>query len=211
MSTIIVKIITVILGLSKLSVVKLINLVESIEVKMTGNVYFPTPEPDMITIVKAKEALVNASALAAKGGLADTALVKVRRRELSLLLNTLRAYVETISNMDPLTAETVALTSGMGVKKMSLPPKNVFKVKNTKASGIVKITCPRVKDDVTFDFESTATPKDETTYVAVGPSTKCTRTIAGLTFATNYSFRYMVLNRKTGESAWSNPITLVVT
>ena len=211
MSTIIVKIITVILGISKLSVEKLINLVESIEVKMDGNVNFPTPLPDMITIQKAKDGLANASALAAKGGVAATALVKVRRRELTLLLKTLRAYIETISNLDPLTAETVALTSGMGVKKMVLPPKNVFKVKNTKVSGIVKITCPRIKDDVTFDFESTATPKDETTYVTVGPSTKCTRTISGLTSVTNYSFRYMVLNRKTGESNWSNPITLVVT
>ena len=211
MSTIIVKFITVILGLSKLTVEKLIKLVEVIEVKMEGNPNFLIPSPDLALIGKAKDELINAVAVAAKSGVAANAMVKVKRRELSLLLKTLCAYVETISNQDPATAEAVALTSGMGVKKMVLPPKNVFKVKNSKVSGVVKITCPRAKDDITFDFESSSTPSDEKSFVAIGPSTKANRTISGLTFATNYSFRYMVLNRKTGESAWSNVITLVVT
>lgn len=211
MSGIIVKIITVVLGYSRLSVAKLVAAVESVIFKMDGNANFPTPVPDLITITAAKNELVDAAAEALKGGPAATAMVKVKRRALMLHMTSLRGYVETTSNTDAATAEQVALTSGMGVKRMTLPPKNVFRVKNTKVSGVVKITCPKVKDDVTFNFESTSTPDLPLSYVAIGADTKSTRTISGLRFATNYSFRYSKLNRKTGQSTWSDVITLVVT
>ena len=90
MSTKILKIVKVILGFSNLSVSKLVDAVESILGKMTGNISFPLPTPDLATVEKAKNNLRDAVAKAKKGSVADKALVPEMRRTLMLLMFPLR-------------------------------------------------------------------------------------------------------------------------
>ena len=200
----------VVLKASRLSIAKLVEYVESILLKMKGNLNFPTPAPDLITIGKATDALKDAASDAAQGSKAAKALVIVKRRELMLLLEPLRAYVQSTANDDAPTAEQVAISSGMFVKKMNPIPVRTFKVVNTTTSGTVKITCPKNKGDITFDYQYTTTPDDVKSFVSIGALPKVTRLISKLTVGVKYSFRYSAIN-KDGQSDWSNLIVITVT
>ena len=210
MSTLIVKVITVVLKFSSLNTAKLIEAVNSVLLKMTSNSNFPTPDPPLATITTQVTVLEKAAANAKNGTKAAKAQVPVERRALMLMMKTLKAYVETIANGDAVTAEQVALTSGMSVKKVTAPPKRKFSVKNLAISGMVKLTCPRNKGDKMFDYCYTITPDDLTSYINIGPLTKVTRTVDGLGVGKKYYFRYRYFTKE-GASDWSDAINIIIT
>ena len=210
MQNIIVKVVIVVLKASRLSAAKLVEYVESILLKMIGNLSFPTPTPDLKTVALANEDFKTALSNAAQGSKAAKALVAVKRRELMLLLEQLRGYVQSTANNDAPTAEQVAISSGMFVKKMRPIPLRTFKVMNTITSGTVKLTCPKNKGDITFDYQYTTTPDDIKSYVSIGALPKVTRLIIKLTVGVKYSFRYSAIN-KDGQTDWSNVIVITVT
>ena len=193
-----------------MSVTTVIATVESILVKMAGNTNFTTPVPPLVDIEGEKDDLKAAAALAKNGSTAQKAMVKVKLRILMLSMKALRSYVEITANTgDPLLAEEVALSSGMGVKKMTPRPKRVFTVMNTSIPGSVKVFCATVKNATAYDFEYTKTPADETTYVSAGVKPSATRVVNDLPSVTEYWFRWCSIS-KTGRGAWSDPIKVVV-
>ncbi len=193
-----------------MSVATVIATVESIVLKMTTNTNFTTPTPTLTTVTGLKDDLKAAAADAANGSKAAKALVKVKLRSLKLSMKTLRAYVETIANANALTAEQVALSSGMGVKAVTPRQKRIFTVLNTDILGAVKVFCPRKKGDVAFEFEYTTTPADERSYVSTGPKASATRTVPDLESVKEYWFRWAAIT-KTGRGSWSDPISITVT
>ena len=209
MSSAVVKVVKVILALSKLSASKLVEAVESILSKMSGNTNFPIPNPALTEVGKAKDQLVNAVAKAKKGSVADKALVPEFRLALMLLLYPLRSYVEDISNSDPSTALSVALSSGMGVRKTTTPPKRTFRVKNLLLEGSVKLSCPKLKGQLLFNYKYSNTPDVLTSFVEIGALPRVTRTVADLTPAKTYTFMYCAIS-KFGTTDWSDPITILV-
>ncbi len=209
MNTIIVKVITVILKLSRLSVANVVETVESILSKMAGNANFTTPNPSLASIGLEKDDLKATAAAAQNGSRAAKALVKVKLRILLLSMSTLRAYVQTVANTDASTAEQVALSSGMGVKRITPRGKRIFTVRNTTIPGQVKMFTGRVKHATAYDFEYKKATDTDAGYVSAGILPSATRTVSGLISTTPYSFRWCSIS-KTGRSAWSNIITIVV-
>ena len=209
MSTVIVKIITVILKLGRLSVANVVRTVESVVEKMTTNTHFTTPNPTLATITTQKDELRDAAAAALNGSTAQKALVKVKLRTLLLSMDTLRAYVQTVANSNAETAEEVALSSGMSVKRVTPRKKRVFTAVNTNLPGQVKVFTGRVNGATMYEFEFTATPGDDKSWESAGVNTSATRIVSYLTSVTEYSFRWCSIS-KDGRSAWSNVITLVV-
>ena len=210
MSTVIVKMITVILKLGKLPVATVISTVESIVLKMTGNPFFTTPTPTLTVVTGLKDDLKAAAADAKNGTTAAKALVKVKRRILIQSMNSLCAYVQTITDLNAVTAEQVALSAGMSVKSMTPRQKRIFTVLNTLTLGSVKVFCPRAKGDVAFEFEYTKTPADERSYVSTGAKSSATRIVSGLPSITEYWFRWAAIT-KDGRGNWSDPISITVT
>ena len=188
---------------------KVITVVESIVTKMTGNTNFITPNPPLATITTQKDELSVAAAEAENGNRVQKAAVKVKLRTLLLSMETLRAYVQTTANNDSDTAEEVALSSGMDIKKMNPRGKRVFSVINTSIPGQVKTYCALVDKATAYDFEFTATPDDENSYVSAGVKSSATRVVSDLTNGTEYFFRWCSIS-KDGRSAWSDPISTYV-
>ena len=122
MATTTVKIVQVVMAFISQSVLKFIAGVDSVIEKMTGNTSFTTPNPSLADITMQKDALVTAAADAKDGSKEQKADVKVKARALRLAMRTLGAYVETVAKENPLTAEKVALCSGMGVKRFTWVP-----------------------------------------------------------------------------------------
>ena len=209
MSTTIIKIITVVLKLAGLPAATVISMVESVLSKMTANTNFTTPNPPLATITTEKDELVTALADAQNGSRAAKAVVKVKLRTLMLSMETLRAYVQTVSNGNAETAEEVALSSGMDVKRITPRARRQFTVVNTALPGQLKTYTGRVKYASSYDFEYKKADSADAEYVSAGVLPSATRIISDLSSATEYSVRWCSIS-KDGRSAWSSPINIVV-
>lgn len=208
MSTIIVnKIMTAVLKLNGLAAAKVIKIVNAIVTKMTGNVNFTTPNPTLPSITT--QVGVVSTALSNATNKPTRAVLAVQLRLLMLMMTTLRAYVQTVANVNAETAEAVVLSSGMDVKKITPRQKRIFNVVNTLISGTVKAGCPKVKGGRAYAFQYTSTPEDPKSMISAGilPAAECT--VEDLVSGTEYTFYYASIT-KTGQSDWSDGISIVV-
>ncbi len=198
-----------VLKLAGLPAATVISMVESILLKMTGNTNFTTPNPPLATITTEKDELVDAVADAQNGSRAAKAVVKVKLRTLMLSMATLRAYVQTVANTNAETAEEVALSSGMDVKRINPRARRQFTVVNTALPGQLKTYTGRVKNASSYDFEYKKTNSADEEYVSAGVLPSATRIISDLTSGVEYQVRWCSIS-KDGRSAWSSPINIIV-
>ena len=178
---------------------------------MTGNAFFPTPNPTLVKITLAATALQTAFDNAQGGGPAQTAVLHQKREAMETLLITEGHTVEDIAN-DPVNSVTgpdaIILSAGMDVKHFTPRQKKVFTAESGKLPGSVILTAEHVRIG-THEWQYSPDAFDSKAWKEVDPTSKATVTIQGLESAKRYFFRHRSVS-KDGPSAWDGPIEFIV-
>jgi hypothetical protein len=192
----------VVLKMTGLSIPEKIERSRFIVTSMTGNGNFPTPSPALDAITTCTINLEIASLASEGGGVDDTANMHAKELLLELALKSLTAYVEEIANSNPLDAETIILSAGMGVKAPGGRSSKDFEVTPTGNTDEVKLSI-RSSPRATFIFQMTTDVGNPASWTAIGRSTRATMVKSGLTSGTRYYFRSAMIE-KNGQNPWSD-------
>jgi len=185
----------------------LIALAKSIVQSMTGNATFPTPEPPLATVTQAITDLETAQSAATARTHGAVAARNDKRTALVALLEQLRAYVQKIADANLDNAPAIIQSAGMNPRKVASRTKRVFAAKNGAVSGQVHLVTEAAARRASYDWEY-STDGGKTWQLL--PSTLQAKTVMnGLQAATTVSFRYRAVT-KTGETDWSQPISILV-
>jgi hypothetical protein len=184
----------------------LVTLAQAIVQAMTGNASFPTPEPALATVTAAVTSLESAEVASKARTKGATAVRDDQRTALVTLLDQLKAYVQKIADANVETAAAIIESAGMAVRKTPVRSKRVFAVKQASVSGAAVLTVPRAAARASYEWEYGI---DGKTWQLATATLKAKTTIAGLTPATMYYFRYCAVT-KAGVSDWSQVVSLVV-
>jgi hypothetical protein len=199
---------TVALLLAKKSTPQIIADAKSYVQKMTGNTNFPTPSPSLATVstqIATLEASYSVSLTKAKGAAAQ---MHSDLKTLSSTLKNLAAYVENTANADPDNAEAIINSAGMTVKKHTPLPPKVFSVKQGATSGVVEVNSKAVSR-ASYIYQYTTDQTNANSWVDGYKNAKVKGFITGLTPGIRYYFRVATIST-TGESSWSNVISMLV-
>ncbi|MGA7123948.1 MAG: fibronectin type III domain-containing protein [Polyangiaceae bacterium] len=198
---------TVALELPK-SVPPLIVYAQGIVKRMTANPAFANPTPALAVITSAVDDLqtAEASALARTKGAA--AIRNAKRTALIVLLQQLRAYIQTTADANPPTlAASVIQSSGVAVRKTATRQARTFAAKQGKVSGTAAVTAKTAAKRASYEWQySTDGGK---TWISAPATLQSKTSIAGLTPGATVQIRYRAVT-KSGEGDWSQSQSLIV-
>jgi hypothetical protein len=152
---------------------------------------------------------------ATKTGTKGTVPVRnAKRAVLVTTLESLRMYVQSLSDANPEQSAAIASAASMAVAKLPLHAKPVLQAKLGASSGTVILIANAtllvgrgVRKKATFNWESSA--DGGKTWTAVPSTPLSSTTVAGLTPLTTYAFRVCVtVSKVVGE--WSQAVSLLV-
>ncbi|HEY0030017.1 MAG TPA: fibronectin type III domain-containing protein [Bacteroidia bacterium] len=195
------------LKLSKLSVPLKIDRGNYIVSSMTGNPSFPSPVPSLATIKSNVVDLEAARVAALGGGVEDTSNMHDKADKLELSLKLLAAYVESIANENPDTAETVIQSAGMEVKVMTTHSSPEFKVSITENPGEVRLVTKHNRNS-TFIWQISTKPGEEGDWKQIDQTTRSRITVSKLDSGTRYYFRVARVD-KSGIHPWSHVLNII--
>lgn len=226
------------LGFSRLSVANKILTARSVVAQMTLNATsFPTPNPDLLTVTDATNALEAAAQAALKGGTDKTLAKHLAEQNLNQLMSQLQDYVQSASQGDPLVIES----SGMEVRNNPTPASLPGTVLDARASvgsnpGEIQLNWGTVKGaksyvvemqmpqdgplppyptpdnpDPVSDDGTTAVitaPTTELTWIRIDTITRSRLTVKNLNTGTVYGFRIAAINAA-GQGGYSQVVSSV--
>jgi len=199
----------VIINFAHLSVELLIELAWFIISKMTGNVYFTTPDPTLASITALVKDLETKNTLAQEGGRQAHSDMLDARDALLAALRSLGLYVEKIADGN----ETILISSGFPLTKDHLPKRrDNFWAKRGPNAGDILVGCvayPKAKAYVWQRFVGTNPPTDDNLWVWSGVSTQTKMGLTNLDSGSRVWLRYCAVT-KNGMMEWSNPIDIIV-
>jgi hypothetical protein len=115
-------------------------------------------------------------------------------------------YVQLVADADPSTAEAVIQSAGLFVRKQVVHTKAPLEAEPGEVPGSATLSAKSAGRRAAYEWQFSTDQKNWTN----APSTLQAKTvIVGLTSATTYYFRCRPI-LKTGESAWSQVVSLVV-
>jgi hypothetical protein len=196
-----------VLRLSRLSVQDKVTKAKFVVASMTGNAYFPTPNPELSVITTDADNLETAAAVAEGGGIKLTADMHAKEDVLVRDLKVLMAYVEEIANSAVNLPNAVAIITSAGMEvKISHPhgPTD-FQVNTTGVMGEIKCRTAYV-NGVIYHWQQSS---DGITWVDIGVSRKSAFTQGELTLGARYHFRFAI-EEDNGIGPWSDSVSIVV-
>jgi hypothetical protein len=195
------------LGLTHLSVAQMMANATHYVQQMTGNAWFPSPNPTLATVTAQTGTLSSAYNLALTRVKGSSAAMNQDRKTLHVTLMALAAYVENIANANPAKAVEILQSSGMPEKKQAVRTPKKFSVVNGKLKGTVILNTKAVKGSA-YIYQMTTDPNTPSSWTTIytGPKVKFTKT--GLTSTTHYFFREAI-NVKGIQGDWSAALDLV--
>ncbi len=156
------------------------------------------------------------AAIAALTGAESNALARTKgaatarndkRAALVALLQQLRTYVQTVADADAENSAAIIQSAGFAVKKTAVRKPRVFDAVQGAVSGTVKLVTRSAGPRSAYDWEySTDGGK---TWLLLPSTVQATTTVTGLTAGTTVQFRVRAVT-KSGESDWSQPVSLIV-
>jgi hypothetical protein len=190
-----------------LPVVALIKFTQALIAAMTGNAFFPTPNPPIPVVAKAL-ALLDTTETATKTRAKGTVAARNAAR-LALVsdLHAWKAYVQQVADANPEQAAAIIASAGMTVRKATARTKLPFAAKFGPTSGTVHLTAKSAAVRASYDWAWSA--DGGKTWTEVSPTLQAKTTITGLPVATNCFFRYRPVT-KAGAGDWSLPTALIV-
>jgi len=183
-----------------------ITFAQAVYTAVTGNAYFPSPNPPLATL-DADIAALNAAETAVLSRVKGA--VEARDAKLAIVKNDLgvmRTYVQSIADANPSNAATIIESAGMKVRTVTLHDKPALSVKLGDVSGSVLLAAKAAADRAAYDWQYST---DQKTWTEAPQTLKAKTRIAGLTAGTTYYFRVQSLIRA-GEQNWSQVVSLLV-
>lgn len=180
--------------------------------KISGNPFFATPIPALLTITTALADFMAAINAAVNR---DKQLVEAKNAKRETVLNLLAAlgnYVEDVANdpaSAPATPAEVIESAGMRPRPFVARGKQVWEVFRGVFSGTVKLFAAAIKRGI-HEWQYTSTPLDEDSWISLPSTTKARTTISGLTPMTYVYCRHRTVT-KNGTSDWEghDPIAVI--
>jgi hypothetical protein len=179
---------------------------EHIVQEMTGNAYFPKPNPSLATIAKLIDALRAAESLAQTRARGTAQARNAALSDLLTALHALKAYVQQVADADHEHAVAIIESSGFAVKKPTTRSKSVFEVRQGHKSGLVRIMVRSVGKRVAYRWQYS---EDGAHWIDLEPTLSAQTTLDSLTPGKTYYFRFAVVT-KNGRSDWSEPYSFMV-
>jgi hypothetical protein len=174
--------------------------------RMANNPFFPSPNVPIATLFAQIEELAAAQALTLSRRGTGKARDASYQRVLASLM-ALKTYVERVANERRQDGEVLIASAGMSVKQTRGPNKPLFKVKQLKTSGWVRLEVRHPGRVATFYWQRSI---DGKTWIDEEDSVVAHLDVHGLTPGVLYWFRYRVRTSKGLGGDWSDPITLLV-
>ena len=174
---------------------------------MTGNPVFPNPVPTLAAVSTAVGNLATAETEALTRNRTAVALRDEKLAVVTVMLQELRGYVQSVADASPPTAASIIESAGMALRKRGVRPPRVFAVKPGPVSGSVNVVAARVGPRASYEWQYS--PDGGKTWLAAPPTTKASTVITGLTPVTIVEFRYRAVT-PSGVADWSQPLALNV-
>lgn len=193
------------LAMAFLSIAQKLIKTRFVITRMTGNPYFPSPNPTLATIATAANNLEAAALKAKTGGPDDTAAMRRKEVALDLLMRQLASYIESVANQNATTAEEVILSSGLEVQHKGAYIRSPFKAATTRNPGEIKVQYKAVPNSV-FHFQM-CTDLSKPDWKTISETTRSRILVTGLTPGMWYYFRVRVLSKNT-PTDWSEIISV---
>lgn len=159
-------------GASRLTPSDLAVKTNYVVAKMTGNLAFATPSPDLATVTAASTALENALEAAKSRASEAIAAKNEAARTLRALLTDLARYVNSVAEGD----SAIALSSGF---EAALPPAPIvlaapaeLRARMSAYAGAIDLSWARVRGSRLYEVQMTATPDVEASWQTVGTTTR---------------------------------------
>jgi hypothetical protein len=184
-----------------------ISFAQQIATAMTGNAYFPTPNPPLSTL-EADVAALNTAEAAVLSRVKGAA--EARNSKLATVrsdLEVLRTYVQSIADAaNPTNAEAIIESSGLAVRKTAVRNKPALAAKQGSVSGSVNVAAKSAGSRAAYDWQYST---DQKTWTSLPPTLQAKTGVSGLTAGTLYYFRVQPLT-KDGEQNFSEIVSLIV-
>jgi len=180
----------------------------------TNKAQLPAPPVPLATLLAQIQDLETAEQATKTGTKGTVAVRNAKRAVLVTSLESLRMYVQSLSDANPEQSAAIASAASMFVAKVPLHAKPVLQAKPGASSGSVVLVANAslligrgVRKKATFNWESSA--DGGKTWVAAPSTPLSTTTVTGLTPLITYAFRVSVIvSKMAGE--WSQAVTLLV-
>ncbi len=189
------------------SVPALITLAKTIVTEMTGNQNFPTTDPPLPTVtggINDLDTAEHAAVMRTKGAVAAR---NEKRAVLVQMLQGLKGTVQKGADANPEQAGSIIQSAGMSVRKQAAHKKRGFAVAPGAVTGTVKLTTASAGHRSSYEWQF-STDGGKTWQNA--PSTiQAKTTILGLQPGATVYFRFRAVI-KTGETDWSEPLSIIV-
>ncbi len=177
--------------------------------QMTGNPYFTTPNPTLISVTNASTAADVAYKKSQVGGPKDTEDMHAKVIVLDALLTALGNYVEFIANQTPANAEAIISSAGIQMKSRgSINIPILFADKGTTPAS-VKLRRKSGGQRVAYKWQYSKDPFGDATWVNAGESTIASFEIDGLELMKRYWFRVAIV-KGTSQGEFTDPVTFVI-
>ena len=179
----------------------------SIIASLTGNTYFPTAGALITTLGNAQTALNTAETATKTRALGSVATRNTARIALLTALHSAKALVQQTADADPTLAQTIITSAGMAVRKTPTQSKAPFAAEQGATSGTVKLVAKAAARRASYEWQWSVDGGH--TWTALPSTLQAKTALTGVAPGTNGEFRFRAVT-KTGQSDWSQPVTLMV-
>ena len=193
---------------SHLTVVKKIVRAREVKAAMTSNAYFPNPDPSLPDLGNKAQLLEDAKIAADTGDHAAVANMHKVEGDLDIMMRNEANYVEKIANADFDNGETIIKSATFRPQKVTVRTPRVFKAKNTKTPGEVKLSVAKEKQLASYTWQSSTSATGA--WITAGTTTnKASIIISGLESGARMYFRMAVIIGGS-QGAFTEVISIIV-
>ncbi|MFO0757510.1 MAG: fibronectin type III domain-containing protein [Byssovorax sp.] len=171
---------------------------------MTGNPWFPKPEPKLGTVSADLDTLEDAEATAQGRTKGAAATRDLSRKVVFDDMFGLKGYVQGIANQNPAQAEAIIESAGMSLKKHTSHVRPDLEAHLGKIPGEVILRAKSAGQIAAYEWQISG--DGGATWTPLGTTTVANTKAEGLTVGTTYLFRLRVTIKKT-TGDWWQPIS----
>jgi hypothetical protein len=185
----------------------LIVYAQGIAERMTGNPSFPNPAPTLAALNAAIAELQTAETAAQSRVKGAVSARNEKRAALVVLLQQLRAHIQSKADAEPANAVSIIQSAGVAVRKSPTRRARAFAAKQGAVSGAAKIVAVTQSRRASYEWQYSS--DGGKTWITAPPTLQAKTTIAGLLPGSTVQFKYRAVT-KTGEGDWSQPVSLLL-
>jgi hypothetical protein len=197
-----------VLGLSGITVPKLVLKTNLIIGKMAGNTNFPTPTPTLTLVTTQLNKLITAQDLVQTKVSGSAVAMHAEAKSLEVLLKQLAAYVAAIATSNFAEAAVIIESAGMNIRQQKALAGKTFSAKLGKTPGTVLLNTKAAARS-SYLYEMTTDPSTAASWAQIAICQTVRFTQIGLTSGIRYYFRVAVIT-KAVPGLWSPVLNVII-